>query len=135
LAITPEYREFLAELFAGAGRVTVRRLFNFNGLYKGEVMFGIVVEERVYLKTNEQSRKVFAGEGAKPWRYTARNGEKAVTSYWSIPERLYDEPGALAEWAERAYEIALASPTTVRKRARRMKTKSARKPARKRSRS
>jgi DNA transformation protein len=135
LAITPEYREYLAELFAGAGSVTVRRLFNFNGLYSGEVMFGIVVDERVYLKTDEQSRRAFATEGAQPWRYTSRDGEETVTSYWAIPERLYDEPEELADWAKRAYEIALVSPTTVRKQARRMKTKTARKPVRKRDRS
>lgn len=132
--MTPEYRQWLAELFSPLGAVSIRRFFNIDGVYFGETMFGLVTGERIYFKTDEQSRKAFEREGSSTLTYVARNGERIVTSYWEIPERLYDEPDALAEWARRAYEVALASPTAKRKLVRRARQSGARQPARRRTR-
>ena len=50
--MTPAYRTWLIELFAPLGPVSVRRVFGFWGLYLGETMFGLVADERIYLKTD-----------------------------------------------------------------------------------
>jgi DNA transformation protein len=113
--MTPEYRTWLTELFAPLGDLSVRRVFNFHGLYRGGTMFGIVADQRVYLKADESSRKLFVAAGMGAFEYVARNGERIVTSYWGIPETLYDEPDEIVAWARRAYEVALKSPTAKKK--------------------
>ena len=112
-------------------------MFGALGLYAGEVMFGLVAEEIIYLKTAERDRKAYEDEGSKPFsfRMKSRANEVILTSYYSLPERLYDEPEELAQWARRAYEAAASSPHSEKKRRKRMKEKSARQPARRRSRS
>jgi DNA transformation protein and related proteins len=127
--MTPEYRAFLVELFAGMGEVQVRRVFHFDGLYRDDTMFGLVADERVYLKTDEPSRKAFVAEGAVPFRYRARDGADVATSYYEIPARLYDDTEEASAWARRAYAVALKSPTALRKR---VKHGGARQPARRR---
>jgi DNA transformation protein len=133
--MTPEYRAFVAELFANLGPVEVRRVFNFDGLYVEGTMFGLVADERVFLKTDAESSKAFVAEGFGPLHYRARDGVDVETSYYEFPERLYDDSEVAAAWARRAYEVALRSPTAIRKQRKRVKEKHARQPATRRIRS
>jgi DNA transformation protein len=105
----------LIELFAPLGPVSVRRVFGFWGLYLGETMFGLVADERIYLKTDAGGRGPFECEGSTPLSYMAPNGERHVTSYWEIPGRLIDEAEELVEWARQAHRVASNSPTAKRK--------------------
>jgi DNA transformation protein len=133
MPIRPEYRAFVIELFEEFGPVSVRPMFGAAGIFAGDVMFGIVEDERIYLKTGEDTRKAFEDEGAAPFTYEKTN-EKIVTSYFELPARLYDDPGELAQWARRAHEIASRSPAARKK----LHTKAkagARQPVRRRSRS
>ena len=130
--MTPEYRQWLIESFAPAGVVSVRRFFGLDGLYFGQQMFGLVADDRIYLKTDEQSWKEFEREGSAPLVYVARSGERVATSYWEIPQRLYDEPDELVRWAIRAHAIAQNSTSAKRKQARTAKPGGARQPARRR---
>jgi DNA transformation protein len=104
------------DLFAPFGRIVVRRMFGAEGLFRDGLMFGIVQEEKLYFKTSEESRKAFIAEGAGPLFYKFKNAEGVLTSYYELPDRLYDEPDELAEWARIAFAVALQSPTAQKKR-------------------
>jgi DNA transformation protein len=130
MPLRPEYRAFVVELFREFGPVTVRPMFGVGGLYAGDVMFGVVEDDHVYLKTDEESRKAFAAEGVQPFVLTTKEGP-FVTSYCELPERLYDDPAELALWARRAHEVASRSRAAKKKE--RAKAKSGtRQPARRR---
>jgi DNA transformation protein len=80
-------------------------------------MVGIVVDDRLYLKTNEEMRKAFVEEGSAPFVYRARKtGDEIAMSYYEVPERLYDEPEEFADWVRRAYAVAEKTPAVRRKR-------------------
>lgn len=132
--VTPEYRTFVEELFAGLAPIRIRRVFNFDGLYRGEVMFGLVAEERIYLKTDETSRNLFVREGAGPLYYRARDGTVVPMSYYELPARLCDAPDEAVVWARVAYEIAVRSPTALRKQRKQSAHVRGRQPARRRKR-
>jgi len=133
MALRPEFRAFVVGLFGDFGRVTLRPMFGIAGIYAKNVIFGLIDGERVYLKTDARSRKAFVREGRTPFEYT-KTKEPIVTSYFELPERLYDDSEELAEWARRAHEVALRSQTTQKKR-RVRETKPARQPAKRRKRS
>lgn len=124
--VTPNFRAFVEELFARFGPVETRPVFGFDGLYRDEVMFGLVSDGRIFLKTDLISRKTFEMEGAEPLHYHARDGAEIAMSYYQLPARLYDEPDEAAAWARTAYEVALRSPTVKRRQRRRMKESRAR---------
>jgi DNA transformation protein and related proteins len=136
-AISPEYKAYLIDLFSPFGPIAVRPMFSVQGLYANDVMFGLVADEVIYMKTNDRSRKSYEDKGSKPFsfRMKSRGSELIVSSYFSLPERLYDEPEELAQWARRAYEAATASPHNEKKRRKRLKEGGARQPARRRNRS
>lgn len=116
-----------SDLFQFFGPIALRRFFGGEGLFSGDVMIGFVSDERIYFKTNEETRQAYLAEKAKPFSFDKR-GETIVTGYYAIPERLYDEPEELARWAKRAFDIASQSETVKRKR--RKQAVPARKPAR-----
>jgi DNA transformation protein and related proteins len=115
--------EFIAELFAPFGRVTVRRLFGGAGLFADGLMFGLVFEGAIFLKVDDASIPDFEREGSVPFVYTRAKSPGRVgrhsLSYWRLPERLYDDPDELVSWARRALAIAERRKTAPRKRAKR----------------
>jgi DNA transformation protein and related proteins len=118
--LTPDH---ISELFAQFRPVTVRRLFGGAGLYADGVMFAILSKDVIYLKADDGTRAAFEREGCAPFSYRARAGQRAIMSYWRMPERLYDDPDELAVWAERALAVAQRSSEAK-------KTQKGRKPAR-----
>ena len=122
-AEAPPYRPDLFQYF---GTVYARRMFGGLGLFSGDVMVGIVIDDLLYLKTDENTRKDYTAEGVGPFVYRKRTGDEIAMSYYQLPERLYDEPEEFAQWVRRAYAVAENSPTVRRKR-------SIVKPARKKS--
>jgi len=97
--------EFIRDLFAPFGAVTVRRLFGGAGIYAGGVMLGLVYDGAIYLRVDDESIPDFEREGSRPFTY-ARASRRRALPYWRLPERLYDDPDELAVWAARALGIA-----------------------------
>ena len=102
--------DHIVEMFAGFGRV-VRRMFSGAGIFADGLMIGIVSKGVVYLKADDTTRLDFEREGLGPFRYRTRDGERALMSYWRMPERLYDDPEELSRWAQAA--LACARRKTV----------------------
>ncbi len=102
--------DFIHDLFAPLGPVTLRRMFSGAGLFFDGVMFGLVVRGVIFLKADETSSADFEREGSEPFTYvrgkTSGRLSRHALPYWRLPERLYDNPDTLAEWAARALAIA-----------------------------
>jgi DNA transformation protein len=106
--------EDIRELFATFGAVTVRRLFGGAGVYAEETMFALVHDGVIYLKADAHNAPAFEREHLPPFTYATRGGKRGVMSYRRMPDRLYDDPDALAAWAREA--LAAARRGAVRKR-------------------
>ena len=98
--------DYIRELFSEFGTVHVRRMFGGAGIYAGDVMFGLISDELIYLKADEATVAGFKRENCAPFQYTTKNGKRTVMSYWRLPDRLYDDPAELAQWAKLALGIA-----------------------------
>ena len=116
--------EFIHDLFQTFGAVTVRCMFGGAGLFADGVMFGLVSGGQIYLKADESTVTCFEREQCGPFEYSTKNGKRALTSYWRLPDRLYDDADELAYWARQALAAARRG-AAVRPKAgkKRMKTK------------
>ena len=101
--------DHLAEMFSAFGPVSIRRMFGGAGVYADGTMFALVHDGTVYLKADDRTIATFEQERQHAFTYTAKNGKRAVMSYWSMPERLYDDPEDLACWARDALQAARRS--------------------------
>jgi DNA transformation protein and related proteins len=109
-------RDFLIELFAGFGPVTIRRMFSGFGISADGTNFALALRGGLYLRADEATIPRFEAEGSKPFSYQTRAKTVTVASYWTLPERLYDDPDEMTDWARAS--LAAAQRAALRKRPR-----------------
>ena len=107
-------RDFLIDLFADFGPVTIRRMFSGFGISVDGTNFALALRSGLYLRADDQTIPRFEAEGSKPFQYQTRARIVTVLSYWQLPERLYDDPEQLTGWARAA--LAAAQRAGLRKR-------------------
>jgi DNA transformation protein len=100
------------ELFERMDGFRVKRMFGGLGLFADDVMFGLVDDGQIYLKTDAPLEAELRAAGAHPWLYTERRGPRAgitaETSYLSLPDGACDDPEEACRWAGRAQAVAIA---------------------------
>jgi DNA transformation protein and related proteins len=113
-------RDFLIDLFADFGPVAIRRMFSGFGISADGTNFALALRGGLYLRADEQTIPRFEAEGSKPFSYQTRAKTVTVASYWQLPERLYDDPEELTDWAKAS--LAAAQRAALRKRPKARKT-------------
>ena len=120
MVASASFAEFLREQLAPLGRVTLRRMFGKSGVFCDGLMLGMVTDDTLYFRVDDQNRAVFKeAESAPPLNY--RKGGRAIDlAFWRAPERLFDEPDELIEWVRLALGAArrVAAKRTAPKRQR-----------------
>jgi DNA transformation protein and related proteins len=132
-------REFLIDLFADFGPVTLRRMFSGFGISADGTNFALALRAGLYFRADDETIPQFEAEGAKPFQYQTRSRTVTVNSYWQLPARLFDDSEELAVWARAALAAAQRAARRKPPRARKAKTAvrekvAARKPAAKKNR-
>jgi DNA transformation protein len=106
------------DLFAEFGPIRLGRFFGGEGIWSHDVMIGMIFDDVIYFKTDDETRNAFEAETCKPFSFVKhKSGETVVTTWFALPDRLYDEPDALAQWARAALTVARKAPAEKRKRA------------------
>ena len=107
MAITEEYKAFVAELFESLGPIRIRSMFGGAGVYAGDLFFALIADERIYLKVDDENRPEFEAEGLEPFTYETAKGVHGVMSYYEMPDAAYDDGEEAAGWARKALDAAL----------------------------
>jgi DNA transformation protein len=106
--------EHLRDLFAPLGAVSARAMFGGYGLYVDALIIGVILDETLYLKTDERTRHRFEAAGCKPCVYDMK-GKPLNMSYWSLPEDAMDSPQSMRPWALLAIEAAQRKASGARR--------------------
>ena len=121
MAANRTYLAFVTELLSPIGHVTVRRMFGGAGIYCDGTIFALVADDVLYFKTSDRTRAQFIAEQSAPFAYSHKNGRLIETSYWRVPERLFEDEDELRVWAADAMAIAretkAQSPAVKKRRA------------------
>ena len=106
--------DYLRDLFASFGPITIRSMFGGQGLYADGLIFGLIVDDEIYLKADKETAPLFEAEGSRPFTYEGK-AKPVVMPYWRLPDAAMDDPDAVALWARRAREVAVRSSVAGRK--------------------
>jgi DNA transformation protein len=109
-------RDFLIDLFADFGPVTIRRMFSGYGISADGINFALALRAGLYFRADETTIPQFEAEGSKPFQYQTRVKTVTVNSYWQLPARLFDDSEDLSVWARAA--LAAAQRAALKKRPR-----------------
>jgi DNA transformation protein len=117
-----EFVEHVLEVLEHCGTIRAKRMFGGHGLYRDDLMFGLITDDVLYLKTDHESVALFEDRGLSPFVYI-RKGKPTKTSYYMAPEEMFEDPEAAGEWLRIA--CGAASRFGNRPRGRRRRRKSA----------
>lgn len=100
------FAEFLREQLAPLGGIALRRMFGKSGVFCDGVMLGIVPENTLYFRVDDENRATLReAESAPPLNYRKR-GTTIDLACWRVPERFFDEPDELIVWGRAALAAA-----------------------------
>jgi len=111
----PELPEFVAhclDLLSGVGASTAKRMFGGWGISHDGLTFAIIADlgagERLYLKTDAQTRIRFETEGCAQFVYDAK-GKPMAIGYHTAPPDAMESPALMLPWARMAWATAVAA--------------------------
>ena len=100
------FAEFLRDQLAPLGRITMRRMFGKTGVFCDGFMLGMVTDNTLYFRVDDENRAAFQeAESFPPLNYEKQGGTIDL-SFWRAPERLFDESDDLVIWARAALAAA-----------------------------
>ncbi|MEO8155113.1 MAG: TfoX/Sxy family protein [Rhizobacter sp.] len=106
MATTPEFVAYCAELLGALGPARVKRMFGGHGFYVDDVFLALAMADRLYLKTDAQTRPRFEAAGCEPFVYGS-GGEQVSIGYWTVPDDAMESPALMLPWTRLAMEAAL----------------------------
>jgi DNA transformation protein len=89
-------------------------MFGGHGFYRGDVMFGLVLNDALFLRADAENRDDFVAAGMPPFQYD-RRGKVVALAYHEVPADLLEDQDELARWADKAYAAALRVAAAKRK--------------------
>src|SRR5215471_16308287 len=100
------FAESLRDQLAPLGRITMRRMFGKTGVFCDGFMLAMVRDNTLYFRVDDDNRAAFKeAESFPPLDYQKKGGTIDL-SFWRAPERLFDEPDELVNWAQAALGAA-----------------------------
>ncbi len=103
MSCSQSFVDHAVDLLASVGPVQARRMFGGYGIYARGVMFGLLDDDELFLKTDEQSRGPFLSAGCRMWSY----GGMAETGYYRPPDQAHEDPESMEPWARLGLEAAV----------------------------
>jgi DNA transformation protein and related proteins len=124
MVASDRFAEFLRDQLAPLGRVAMRRMFGKTGVFCDGFMLGMVRDNTLYFRVDDDNRAAFKeAESFPPLDYQKKGGTIDL-SFWRAPERLFDEPDELVIWARAALAAARRVAAKRERTARKRKSKS-----------
>lgn len=107
MPVSNDYRDFVLEQLAAAGRVAPRAMFGGVGLYLDGLFFALIDDDTLYFKADDSTRKRYEAAGSRPFCPDPSRPEQ-VMGYWQVPAEVLEDRDALVAWAREAVGVALA---------------------------
>ncbi len=98
--------DYVLERMQPLGPVRARAMFGGHGIYIDGLMFALVADDVLYLKTGANNLPDYEQRGLARFSYQ-RGARTVVMSYSEAPAEIFDDADAMALWAGKAVEAAL----------------------------
>lgn len=107
MAVSEAIKAHARELFGEMGDITLKLMFGGAGIYLDGVMFGLIADETVHLKVDDDNEAAFAGAGSGPFIFRMKDGTAAPLRYWRLPGEAADDPDEAVRWGRLGLDAAL----------------------------
>ena len=102
-----EFHDYVMyDVLGSIPNIASKAMFSGYGIYKEGVIFALIIDGRLYFKTDEHTKKDFEARGSTPFSYTKKDGKTYTMRYWLLPEEIMENQEELAEWVECAVGVS-----------------------------
>lgn len=98
----PEIVDWLEDVFAPLGRVSVGRLFGGWQFKADGRAFAVVLRDTLYFRVGPALQAALEAEGSAPFHYAKAGKTVTIARFMSAPEAAMDDEAVLIAWALRA---------------------------------
>ena len=126
-AASKEFLAFVLERLQPIGQVSDERLFGGIGLRVRGAMFGMLMNNTLYLVADDELRTALEKLGGTAFSYSTRNGRVTIKRFFTVPATVLEDDDQLVAFARRSVDVARARAAPIKS-----KTKRARQAPRKR---
>ncbi len=119
MALSREFADHLRDLFGALGPVETRRMFGGAGVYLGDAMIALVIDDTLYMKADAELARAYAEAGSAPFSYDTRKGVRTIPGLMRLPDSALDDPDEALDWAQRSLvpaELAAAKKRAAKAR-------------------
>lgn len=101
-----EFCDYLMDRLAPLGEPSYRFMFGGFGIYVDGLMTGIVVDDVLMLRADEENRPDYEARGIEPFHPYPEKGMSTMP-YYTVPDDVFEDQDVFVEWAGRSREAAL----------------------------
>jgi DNA transformation protein len=109
LAFSQRFATEIIDQLGEVGELTARRMFGALGLYANGVIFGMIVDETLYLRLDKAGFGALRRLGGTPLRPVSRKPDLESARYISVPLEMLEDRDELIAWVSHAIEVAQRS--------------------------
>jgi DNA transformation protein len=110
MARNAEFVRHVLDLMASLGAVRARAMFGGHGIDLGGTTFAIVVDDRLYFKTDAATRAGYEELGLGPFTYLAR-GKRVALQYHEAPPEVLESAEVMRRYSLEALGVARRART------------------------
>ncbi|MDO1558628.1 TfoX/Sxy family protein [Brevundimonas sp. 2R-24] len=107
MAVSEDFLTSVQELLAFVPELRARRMFGGASLYSGDVIFALLVDDVLYLKSDEKNAPEFEAAGLEPFIFVNKAGDEAPMPYRRAPDSVWDDEEEARRWAALGLDAAL----------------------------
>jgi DNA transformation protein and related proteins len=106
LAFSTRFAEEIIDQLAEVHALNSRRMFGALGLYARGAIFGMIVDETLYLKLDEADFDSLRLLGGEPLRPVSRKPYLESARYVAVPQEMVENRDEMLGWVRRAIGTA-----------------------------
>lgn len=101
------FRDFVLDQLSDLTDVRARAMFGGIGLYAGNVFFGIIASDVLYLKVDDGNRAQYEAAGSRAFK--PYPDKSMAMPYYNVPVGVLEHAETLVEWAKASVRVARSS--------------------------
>lgn len=106
MSASPEFVEYVRELFSPLGALTEGKFFGGFAFKSGSRQFAMIMGNTLYFCVTDETRPKYEALGMAPFSYATTKKRVNVRKYYSAPEDLFEDNEKFVQWAKEAIDAA-----------------------------
>ncbi|MEX2468422.1 MAG: TfoX/Sxy family protein [Pseudohongiellaceae bacterium] len=109
-----DFAAHIVDLLQGMGPVYGKRMFGGHGIFLDGLMFGLIADNVLYLKVDDDSRPDYEALDLAPFTYH-KQGKPFRLNYYQAPEEAMEDVEVMLSWGNGAFAVALRAASRQRR--------------------